>query len=363
MAAAERAGALDRDGAFPGEDVAALRDAGLLTICLPVHLGGSGLGSEHLGSVELATVLRLVGRGNLSLGRLYEGHVNAWRLIARYGGEALQHRLAADAHAGCLFGVWNTGPADNDVGLTRTARGWDLSGRKVLASGAGWVDRPLITARLVDGTSRMLVVALDRQDDRADLRAWRPTGMRASASGSLDFTGCRVDDDAVFGDDGAYQREPDLSAGAWRFAAVQLGGIDALSHELRAHLRRTGRGGDPHQAARLGQAVIAAETARLWVTRAAEITAAIGLEPGDVDEAAMAYVRLARLAVERAALDVLELVQRSIGLQAFIRPAPVERIARDLATYLRQPGPDRALVGAAAHVLSSDRTVDDLWSR
>jgi hypothetical protein len=37
-----------------------------------------------------------------------------------------------------------------------------------------------------------------------------------------------------------------------------------------------------------------------------------------------------------------------------MRPAPLERIARDLATYLRQPAPDRALTEAAAWVLAAE---------
>ena len=367
-AAAARAGDLDHDGAFPCADVQELRAAGLLEVCLPTSLNGSGLGSSRLGSTELAGILRAIGHGSLPLGRLYEGHVNAWRLIARFGSASTQQRLAVDARRGCLFGVWNTGPADDDVRLQPASGGWQLSGIKVLASGAGFVDRPLITGRLPDGTSRMLVVTLDRLSERADLRRWRATGMRASASGAVDFTGCHVTEDDLLGGDGDYQREPDLSAGAWRFAAVHQGGVEALLEELRTHLRRTGRGGDPHQESRLGQAALACETARLWVMRAAEITAGIGLEP-DTDEAAamaapaVAYVRLARTAVERAALDTIELVQRSIGLQAFMRPNPVERIARDLATYLRQPGPDRALVEAARYVLRTERPVAALWPR
>jgi hypothetical protein len=44
--------------------------------------------------------------------------------------------------------------------------------------------------------------------------------------------------------------------------------------------------------------------------------------------------------------------QRSVGLQAFLRPNPIERMSRDLATYLRQPGPDRARTDAAAGILA-----------
>ena len=80
----EHAADLDREAAFPAADVAALAATGLLTAPVPRAAGGLGLGSEALGSPTLLAVLRLLGSGNLSLGRLYEGHVNAWRLIATY---------------------------------------------------------------------------------------------------------------------------------------------------------------------------------------------------------------------------------------------------------------------------------------
>jgi hypothetical protein len=61
-----------------------------------------------------------------------------------------------------------------------------------------------------------------------------------------------------------------------------------------------------------------------------------------------------------AALELLQLAQRSIGLQAFMRPNPIERISRDLATYLRGPGPDRALTDAASWILALPVDAQDL---
>jgi hypothetical protein len=78
-------------------------------------------------------------------------------------------------------------------------------------------------------------------------------------------------------------------------------------------------------------------------------------------EQLVAYVNLARLAVEASALELMQLAQRSIGLPAFMRPNPIERISRDLATYLRQPGPDRALTDAAAWALAQPVDTQDLW--
>ncbi len=229
-------------------------------------------------------------------------------------------------------------------------------GAKTFASGAGFIARPLVTA-IAEGRQFMVVPRLTQADQsRADLSSWQAHGMRASATGSFDFTNLIVEDDDIIGTVGDYHRQPGFSGGAWRFAAVQLGGIERLVDELRAHLNRTARDSDPHQRARLGAAVVAAETAHLWVASASEMA-----DCEDNAEQIIAYVNLARTAVERAGLDVLELAQRSIGLAGFDRNHPVEHVFRDLATYLRQPAPDKALSDAAAHVLAQTATTGALW--
>ncbi len=59
---------------------------------------------------------------------------------------------------------------------------------------------------------------------------------------------------------------------------------------------------------------------------------------------------------------MLQLAQRSVGLQGFLRGHPLERLSRDLATYLRPPGPDRALTSAASEILRSAGMAGDLWT-
>ena len=56
---------------------------------------------------------------------------------------------------------------------------------------------------------------------------------------------------------------------------------------------------------------------------------------------------VARIAVEAAASGAILTAQRAIGARAFLADQPVGRICRDLAFYLRQPNPDRALDMAA----------------
>jgi alkylation response protein AidB-like acyl-CoA dehydrogenase len=347
-----RAADYDEDGAYPAADVAGLRDAGLLTAVLPVKCGGAGLTG-----LSLSEVLRSIGSGSLPLGRLFEGHVNALELVLRYGNNQRIELVAEEVREGKLFGVWNTDDANGLRLIHRHGRSW-LEGRKVLASGAGHIERPLVTATDEEGR-RLIVLPKLRAFDRADLSRWTAQGMRSSATGAVDFTGVEITPLEIVGSEGDYERQPWFSAGAWRFAAVHLGGMERLFDLLRRHLQETNRGQDPHQAARLGRAAMAVETARLWVAQAASIAEApLGSR---VPEQLVAYVNLARLAVEAAALDLMQLIQRSVGLQAFLRPNPIERISRDLATYLRQPGPDRALTDAAAWILAQPVGAQDLW--
>jgi alkylation response protein AidB-like acyl-CoA dehydrogenase len=187
--------------------------------------------------------------------------------------------------------VWNTDEA-NGLRLIHThGRSW-LEGSKIFASGAGHIERPLVTATDENGL-RLMVLPNLGAGNRTDLGAWPAHGMRASATGAVDFTGVEVQPLEIVGCEGDYERQPWFSAGAWRFAAVQLGGMERLFDLLRRHLQETNRGQDPHQAARLGEAAIAVETARLWVTQVATIAE----DPlqSRAPEQLVAYVNLARL--------------------------------------------------------------------
>ena len=354
ITAAGRAGEQDCDEGFPAEDVANLGRLGLLAAPIPSDEGGVGLGEEP-GACKLAAVLRLVGYGSLALGRIYEGHVNALQLIARYGNIGQRERLFADALDGHLFGVWNTDAPGNCLRLAEDRR---LRGVKTFASGAGFVTRALVTVKREPGTSPLMLVVPLEPGNRADLTEWRAHGMRASATGTVDFENIAVSEDRILGGWDDYHRQPVFSGGAWRFAAVQLGGIEAVFDAWRHHLARLGRGADPHQLARLGEGAIAVEGARQWVERAARTVAENELAP----ERIVAFVNLARLAIERAGLDVLQLAQRSVGLQGFLREHPLERLSRDLATYLRQPAPDRAFTTAAAEILAAGGSAGDLFT-
>lgn len=342
---------IDRDDGVPAQDIRALFEAGLLEA--PVH----GLGTSAEAADLTFRVLRTIGYGSLPLGRLYEGHVNALKLILTYGTAEQIAQAGEDVRSGALFGVWNTEGRDGVKLVEDTV--WRLEGAKTFASGAGIVKRPLITAKTQGGAVLMVLPRLDGKP-RADMSAWQPHGMRASASGRYDFSDLVVTPDDVIGADGDYLRQPIFSGGAWRFSAVQLGGIERLFDLARHHLRVIGRDQDPHQRARIGTAAMSLRAAALSIADAGR-HAEHSARPDALQT--IATVGLTRLQVERCGLDVLEIAQRSVGLAGFMRTHPMERQMRDLATYLRQPAPDKTLDEAAAFVLGSDATASDLWTR
>lgn len=344
-AAAQRAEGLDRDGAFPNEEIGDLHDTGLLLAPFPTEMGGDGLG---LGDADrLRNVLGALGRGSLSLGRLYEGHVNAVVLAVRYGTRANLALLKDEALTGRPSGVWMAG---EPLRLERDHGGaLVLRGRKVLCSGAGTFRRPLVAADH-DGGSIMVIPFVD-PPERMESASWTAQGMRATATGTVDFDGIAIGDDELVGAPGDYLRSPYFRGGAWRVIAVQLGGLEAILEAYAAQLRASPHRDNPIQLARFGEAAIACETARLWVMRAGLTAEGSADDPAAID----AYVDLARNAFEDAALRVVSRAQKAIGLKAFLRPNPLERLIRDLSTYLRQPALDASLVSAAQFHLRSER--------
>ena len=330
---------------FPEEAVRLLTEAGALTAPLPIALGGLGLGTEtHRGAVLFA-FLHLLGQASLPLGRLLEAHINALRIVMRYGDADQQAFVGAAVRDGALFALWVTDPPDNGLRMVANGDTFVLTGAKMFCSGAGHATHAVVTAEH-RGETRLLIVELGMGEQVSPLPA-ALSGMRAAVTGQVDFTGVATAADRIIGESGDYLREPDFSAGAWRSSAVALGGLYRLLDLLRTQLSGRGRDGDPHQRARFGQALIGHETGRLWLERAGRMAEDLQADNAEI----VATVGLARIAVERVCLDGIELVRRSLGLAAFVTSNPVERVARDLETYLRQPAADEVLHNAAGHFM------------
>lgn len=337
---ARRATAADRGESDLRADISALIESGLLArltrACQP---GGDTL--------LACDTLRALGRANLSVGRLVEGHVNAIRLIWLYGESAQK----SDADETVLHGVWGA-DADPPVRIVRrTGKEVWLSGRKKFCSGLGVVGRAVVTAATGDDAAPQMVLIEAADPHRASLGSWQVSGMRATNSGSYNLSDhCAI----VLGQPGDFLREPHFEGGIWRYLALQTGGLEALVEGVRRMLGA--RAAQPLNAARLADLFIAAETARLWVE-----SAALAIEASRADARVVSRVLLARQAIDAACQQAIALSERSVGTAAFLERGPIDRVRRDLAFFLRQADLDGKMMRAVAAISASEQVVGKMW--
>lgn len=366
--AAEEAASVDKMGGFPIKAYKSLAEVGLLTAPLPTELGGIGLGFQSHQTLLLLQILKQIGRGNLSLGRVFEGHINGLQLVQTFGEPEQIRRFAADTKAGKSFGVWNAESADG-VKLQPIGAGrYRLEGSKTFCSGCGYVERPFVNGALPDGSWQMCVVPIEKVQVNVDPNWWQPPGMKASASYKVDFTGVEIGPEEVISSPGDYFRQPWLSGGVVRFAAVQLGGAEALFDATRKYLQDLGRTDHPHQQARLGKMAIALEQGNLWLQGGAAQIEKYADVFGDMPDKSrpdsaklVSYANMVRTAIEQICMDMMQLSERCIGTQGLLPPYPMERIIRDLTLYLRQPAFDASITGVGEYVLLQTEPARDLW--
>lgn len=349
----ERADMAETDPAGLAPEMDALRQAGLLTACLPGTEGGEGLGlngETALGAFEL---LRRLGRANLSVARLFEGHMNAVKLLHLYDGPGLRERIAPAVRNGALLGVWGADGARPLRGLATGGR-LQLEGEKIFASGLGLVRFAIVTLRdgaADDGPARLALVDVS-DPERQDPSAWKGSGMRATVSGRFDFSGLEIDAGHVIGHPGDYAREPHFEGGIWRYCAAHLGGAEALVALWHGALATRGRLDDPMQLGRYARAVsLCWAMASLLRETARTVEAAMG-ERETIDEAVAAAL-LARQFVEESCVEILQLAEKSLGTAAYVTGTAIERVRRDLSMFLRQAAPDAKLLKAGRLLLGT----------
>lgn len=346
---ARRAAAADAGHEDLGPSIAALRGAGLFETL--AAYADPAPGPAVIGAI--VTLLRRIGRANLAVGRLVEGHLNAHRLIALYATPEQRASVEAAIAGGALLGVWG---ADGDPHFSFSSHGdrLVLRGTKRFASGLGLVSPVIVSARTRDGAQLLLVEA--SRAERMDAASWTTSGMKATVSGTFRFEGMVVDADALLGRPGDYAREPHFEGGVWRYTALHVGGMEALAEAARRHAVDGGFAGDPLTATRLAELATACETGRLWVE-----SAAARVEAKDAGAHEVGYVLLAREAIERACISAIETVDRLIGAASFFAGHPVERVRRDLSFFLRQANLDGKRAKAAEAVAGSTMPLGEMW--
>ncbi|ETF03619.1 hypothetical protein W822_05650 [Advenella kashmirensis W13003] len=352
-----------------------LRKAGLLLACAPPTYGGQGLGcnSDRHSVLTAFAVLRALGRASLSVARLYEGHMNAVKLVVLYASDAQKTQLLARLAEGQLWGVWGADGATPLSGslISDTPTGprrYMLHGQKAFASGLGLLDQAIVTFNKgPDGVALALVnVSEPKRQDKA---AWRASGMKATWSGVYDFEGVQIDASVLIGKPGDYIKEPYFEGGIWRYCAAQHGAVEQIVRLWRARLEQRGRAEDPIQLSRLARA-----RARLIAVYAMlrdaclQVETFVATKPStgnfgleDDRRNAVEMALLAREMTEEMAVVVMDDAKKSLGVEAHLPQSDLERIFRDLSLYLRQAGPDGKLLNAGRLYLAQSEERTRLW--
>ncbi len=181
------------------------------------------LDPASLGWAELVEALLVLGRTDVPLARLAEGHLDAVRILGQAGAEPV---------ARALYGVWasrsqQTGLRAEPVG----ADGLRIDGTLRFASGAGLLDRALVPVWLADG--RHLLVDLDVTGLPVDATVWRSGAMQASRTHELRVAELAVPAGAQVGEPDFYLRRPGFFPGGVGVAACWVGGAARVVDLLR----------------------------------------------------------------------------------------------------------------------------------
>lgn len=284
---------------------------------------------------ELLDALAALGRADIPLARLTEGHVDAVRILAEAG---------RTPEKGALYAVWASRSQRTGLTASRAHGGWDISGTLRFASGAGIVDRALIP--VWTSPDEHLLLDVDVREWVADGSAWQTRAMEVSRSHTYVISGELVETAAQVGEPGFYLGRRSFFLGGIGVAAVWTGGAARL-----LDLALDYGSGAPRSASRsmrLGQV-------RTDLAAAQAIVAVAGLSLTSSAPRALgdprALATLARTGVSAAVERVLGHVRRLAGPAGLAYATDLTRAVDDLDLYVRQlnPDSDAEYLGDLAH--------------
>ncbi|GAB2942627.1 acyl-CoA dehydrogenase family protein [Micromonospora polyrhachis] len=337
---AARAARHDRDGTFPTEDFADLREAGLFGLMVPSELGGSGARFA-----EYTAVAGELARGNGATALVFNMHASVTGALGAVteeladalgvSDEALvaRDRLLAEAAAGSWYAVAMSerGAGARLSQLTtvyhRVDGGYHIKGAKTFCSGAGHADAYLVAARSAADQSVVSQFLVPASPDGLRVEpTWDSLGMRATASHDLHLDVTVPADRLLGGVEGLAlviaQLMPHWLVAS--YAAVYVGVARAAVDAAVEHLTARGLTSLPAVRARIGRADAAVAAAQLAVAEAAR---RVDEAPGDAET--NRWVWRAKLLAGTTAAEVAASMLEAAGTSATRRGHPLERLYRD----------------------------------
>lgn len=362
---AEHTDAVDRDGRFPTEGLAAIRATRLMGLLVPAEHGGLG------GSLsDLARVSTVLSRGCTVTAFVWAMHCQQADAVARFAPPELAARVLPRVAAGDVYlGSITTEPGNDGRLFVSDApalpQGADLKFDRVapIVTGGRHAEAFLLTLRSSADAPSDSVTLLYADRDELDLEEtdrWDMLGMRGTENVALQVRGV-IPAGQVIGEPGRFREVAIgsmIPAGHVGWSACWLGAAKAGLERVVRHVRRTQR--DPaNPSFDLKATRLARVRARLEVAGAYLATVA-----AELDEARAAGVSLAAPALQvhmntlkvvaseaayEAAHDLVEVAGLTAGYQR--GGLGLERLLRDTRSASLNYANDRLLTATGRLVL------------
>lgn len=352
----------DSEARFPADNIARLREAGLLALTVPKRYGGGGAGLS-----ETSRVLGILAQGCASTALILAMQLFKQAALVRSGlwPEGVQARVATEAvEQGALINALRVEP---DLGsptrgglpattIRRTPDGWKLSGHKVFATGAPglrWMD---VWARTEDEPAQVghVLVRGDAPGIRI-VETWDHIGMRATCSHDILFEGVPVENGHIAVRPPAEWQHADAAQSAWNAAgisAIYTGIARAARDWVVDFLRRRVPSGLGAPLATLPRAQEKVGEIEMLLATNARLIESVATETDYGSPTGPAESGLIKTMAVENAVRAVELAASLAGNHAHARANPIERHIRDVrAGRVQAPQADAAHVAAGRSVL------------
>jgi len=325
---------LDREGAFPVDNIAALRALGANALFIPEAFGGAPV-SYRL----YLDVVKIVAEACAATAIVWSTTFNGLKSLIDLGTDAQRRRLLPRIAAGGLgaLGITEPNAGSDATGMrTRFRPEGDfivVEGGKTFITNGDVADLILLFGKWSEiGDARAAVTALVFETDTPGFEVTRTEdkmGHRASSTATLAFNSCRVPRDNLLGapGDGLKILLSSLNKSRPSIAAHALGIAHAAFNDMVAYMNervQSGRRIVEFQGNQFMLADLATELAmaECWLDHVARL-----VEGGTSDygvEASMVKLRASDLAM-RMATDAVQMY----GGYGYVRDNRVERLMRD----------------------------------
>lgn len=345
---AERAYVHDRDGSFPFDNFAELREAGYLKLTVPTAYGGDGISLY-----EMVALQERLAYGDGSTALAVGWHIGQVMHISATGKwpDALFRELCRDIVSnGVMINTFASEPASGspsrggrpETTAIRTEGGWLLSGRKTFSTLSPILDRFVVSAYIAE-EERADDFLVFKSDRVTVVETWNTLGMRSTGSHDVVLDNAFVPDNARLS---VGRRSTVDDGGGWLlhipacYIGIALAARDyavRFASEYRPNSVSGPIAGLVTVQQQLGLMEAELRTARSVLYAAAERWDRV---PPEVRPELKPELGLAKYVATNGAIRIVDLAMRIVGGASLSKTMPLERYYRDVRAGLHNPPMD-----------------------